>query len=430
MAGEYSLYEESNSSRQSFATDIRLGHVSRVIADQHLCEVRPFWGRGDGGDGLIRCQWLDTDSEGGYIPRVGTMGLVFMVGGEAFFFGAMRPLNTDGSATTKDDANLGIPIEGNKTMATKSGARITVKTNGVIEIVSNTQLTRVYYPTTGQIYEKAKRKDQQYDGGRFSWSTIDDLGHTLQSAEYRRDPTRTAILVEERGYVDDTVIKRTMIGPAVPKKAGIPLAFYEHTISATGEVNLRIHPLPGTPGGFTANIKNTGAFKIQVGIDGAEQFLLDVAETGDLAMAINKIAELIISKAGAVEVKNKIGSISMSEAGEITAKNQMASVLMDAKGAVTIKAPGGEVTISVSGEMKFTAIQKVVVEAKTGIDIKSIGGPVNVEAVGGPLNVKGKTINLDGGTGASQGVLCNPLTISPFTGTPLAPFSQTVKVSA
>jgi hypothetical protein len=54
---------------------------------------------------------------------------------------------------------------------------------------------------------------------------------------------------------------------------------------------------------------------------------------------------------------------------------------------------------------------------------------VNVEGL--KVTVKGQIgVDVDGGTGPINNVLCFPMTVSQFTGSPLVPFSQTVKVSS
>jgi hypothetical protein len=78
--------------------------------------------------------------------------------------------------------------------------------------------------------------------------------------------------------------------------------------------------------------------------------------------------------------------------------------------------------------MSFTALSKVIVDAKAGIDVKSLG-PVNLDAKA-PVKLKALgSVEIDGGTGATDNVLTYPTSINAFTGSPIVPFSTTIKVS-
>lgn len=382
------------------AEGISFGRIWSVDTATRLCKVKTFGGTGAKNDQWIECQWLSLDSnpdgdETTSIPRPGTIGLVFHIDGEAFFFGQMKALRGDKGATTgKEPSNL---TEGDKVIATHKGNKITVKSSGLIEIESSQQLKRVYFPVGNRMLDMCNAYEMWADGGKVSWKTIDELNQTLYKREIRRDILRSFIIVEEIGAVDSTVLYNFSIGPGVPGVEGVPLPIYNHKVDLTGKHNFSIKP-PGIPVavGTEVELSPDGSIKIEAGTI-PSQFALNFSGlTGDTSLEINRLAKVFISGKGDIEVTGPVASFKMSMAGEIT-----------------VDGPTG---------IKITTMK--------GLDIDSVG-PINVNAKG-PVTIAGLTLKLDGtagAMGATDFVLTNPTTLSPFTGNPLVPFSTTVKVS-
>ena len=397
MTQDYSIYERGNPTRVDQSEGISFGRVWKVNTETRLCEVHTFGGNNNKNDRVVECQWLSLDAhpegdESTSILRPGTIGLVFHVGGEAFFFGSMKPLREDKGATTGNEPSS--LTEGDKVIATDKGNKITVKSSGLIEIEANQELRRVYFPAGNRMLDICNAYEMWADGGKVSWKTIDELNQTKYSREIRRDIARSFVIVEDIGAVDATTLYNFAIGPGVPGVEGVPLPIYNHSVDATGKHTFSIKP-PGVPMavGMEAEIHPDGSFTIASGT-APNQFAMDFSGlTGDTSIEINRLAKVFISGTGDVEVVGPVASLKMSMAGE-----------------VTVDGPTG-----------------IKLSAKKGIDIESVG-PVNVTAKA-PITIKGITVNIDGGTGTSDFVLTNPTTLSPFTGNPLVPFSATVKVS-
>jgi len=95
------------------------------------------------------------------------------------------------------------------------------------------------------------------------------------------------------------------------------------------------------------------------------------------------------------------------------------SLTVDAAGNVTVNAEGpvtvdteGEFTVEAAGDATVLTEGKATVEAQQKALIKGASG-----------------VDLDGGPGAVMNVLVHPKAISPFTGNPITPPSNTVKAS-
>jgi hypothetical protein len=253
------------------------------------------------------------------------------------------------------------------------------------------------------------------------------------------------MVVEEKGYVTVDILSRITIGPALPFFSDIQTPTYVQTISTSGEVHTTVTPpLPaGSPMGYESLIGPDGSISIKAGA--AQTVTIDVSTLGDVSISVNELASASISKLGDIalegpvasasmsaigdiELANAVGTASMSATGDIEVANAVASLSISSTGDIEIAGPLATITISAAGEVSISAPQKVTIEGKLGVDVKALG-PVNIEGVG-PMSIKTKgIIQLDGGSGASDFVLTNPTTISPFTGAPLVPFSTTIQVS-
>lgn len=427
-----SIYESDHPVREQQAFGFAFGRVVEVFAKERYCTVTTFLGKGSLNDNYIpRCQWVNLDSnpegdESTSIPRKNSIGFVFYVDGEPFLFGFFKPLARGATTVTGEEpAKL---IEGDKVISTVAGNKITVKSNGAIEIVSSDTLRRTMIPKGSAIFDLCRRYQLRTDGGTMDWASDPLTQLTVHKAEYRRDLLRTFIMTEDRGGVDASTIWKRQIGPAVPGVLGVQLPSFTETISILGEYETQISPPSpvGTPIGIRTKLSPDGSYNFKSGP--IPNFELDISPTGAAKVAVNSLLTIELSATGAVQVKNPTCTLSMSESGDIGVENPLVKVKALATGDFEISAPGGSVKISNAGEMSFTALQKVLVDAKAGIDVKSLG-PVNLEAKA-PVKLKALgSLELDGGTGATDNVLTYPTSINAFTGSPIVPFSTTIKVS-
>lgn len=402
---------------------IALGIIISVDTDKRFCQVKTFMG-GPGFEDLHlpQVQWLSTDSnpegdESTCIPRVGATGLVFFVEGEAFIWGYFRATDpTAGAVTGNEPSDL---LEGDKVISTVAGNKVVVKSNGVIEIHSRDSLRTIYFPKDGLLSTLCRAysfESDAYDVKARLQNAV--LQSTLTAKEYRRDIGRTSIVVEERGYVDSTVVKKVAIGPGIPGVSGVQIPVFQYTTDITGKVDVEVGVL-GT--GVTVEVTPGGGFKMANLLASAQ-----MSESGDWKFD-NLLASVEMTAAGDLKAKGPTAEGSMDASGNIEVKNTVATIRAATSGEVTVDAPGGSVKISVAGEVTVDANAKVVVNALAGIDLDT-KGPLNITALG-PVTIKGVTVAIDGGTGSTNQVLSFPDTVSQFTGTPLVPFSTTVSVS-
>ena len=263
MHGDYSLYESKNNYRLERSNGIAFGRVVKVFAKERYCQVQTFNGSGNMSDNVLdRVQWLSMDSnpegdESTSIPRKNSLGLIFFVGGEAFLFGFFKPLKKGGvAAQGNEPVNL---MEGDKLISTVAGNRVTVKSNGLIEIFSTESLKSVRFPTESKLLEICRRYDLRTDGGSHLWES-DENGKTLLQSEFRRDLLRAVVAFEEKGAVDDSTILKTAVGPANPGGPGVLGPLYEHTVGVDGatQLNVGLTTLTISPTGEIA-VKTPGA---------------------------------------------------------------------------------------------------------------------------------------------------------------------------
>jgi hypothetical protein len=444
-----SILEGNHPTRIQQSSNIALGRIVDVDIKKRTCTVATITGRDSVFDKYIpECQWLCQDAnpegdESGSIPRRGSLGIVYFVDGQAFIGGYAKPLGDQGTTLRGNEAAT--LNEGDKIISTLGGNRLTIKISGLIEMYASQGLKRLLIPTGSQIVDLCSTYDLKTAGGLQIWRPSKTLT-TLWRAEYFNTTNRLYLIEEKKGFVSSDIIYKRNIGAGtqgVPQGTKLPV--YTKTIGLSGETITAIHPpLPeGSPSGYLSTIGPDGSIEILAGA--AQTTKINVGSTGAVEVDVNSLGNLMMSdsgdfifagpvasasvlKTGDVELANAVGIISMTKEGDITAENAAATLSMAAKGDISISNTTVTITISAAGEVTISAPQKVTIEGKAGVDIKSIG-PVNIEGVG-PMNIKTKgQIMLDGGTGASDFVLTNPTTLSPFTGAPLVPFSTTVMVS-
>ena len=397
------LYESHHRNRQDQQCNIAICRITSVNADDRLCTIKTFFGTGATDDNHVpNCQWLAQDSnaegdESTSIPRVGSIALAFFIDGEVFVMGFLKALNDEGKALTGNEVTK--VTAGDKLIATIGGNRLAVKSNGSIELRSKETLRTIYFPTDSLMNHLCGAYLLQADGGYQDWRK-DELGNTLYREEYRTDLARTSVVIVEKGFVDATTIERTTIGIPLPGTTEVPAPSFQKTIGKLGEVSLKIGP-PGLATGFEANILPTGAFDL----------------------AVNSILSIEGDALGAFSVANKIGSVELSEKGEITVKNKAATISISPAGEVSVESTAGDATIKA---------KNINLEALGDVSVKTTAGKATIECLEAVLSAKAG-IKIDGtgggGAGATDFVLTSPTTLSPFTGSPLAPFSATVMVS-
>lgn len=378
------IYERSGGLNRLNKNGIALGKITHVDAKTRFCEVKTFFGE----PGLIdlhlpKVQWLSTDSnpagdESTSIPRVGSTGLVFFVGGTAFIWGYFKATSpAKGAVTGKEVADL---KEGDKIIATVGGNRIIVRANASIEIQSTDTLRTIYFPKDGLLADICEAYTFKGDGGTESWKIINEANQTLYKRETRMDLARTNLVYEEMGAVDGaTVIKRTTIGPGIPGIEGIQLPVFKFEQDITGKTTCEVG-LAGTGlsiemtplGDFTmknllsqVNLAASGdwEFKTPAGTfkmstAGDAEFTntasgkLSVTATGDVE-ASNPKGKYTMSATGDMEISNNGVEITGTATGDVTAKSKIGqgTLMMEKTGAVTLKGAIGVLKIDKDGKI-------------------------------------------------------------------------------
>jgi len=434
---DVSLFERLHRNRQEQASGVAFGRILDVDAKKRLCTVVTMMGAGSMNDQVLpNCMWVSTDSnpegdESGYIPRRGTMGLVFFIDGATFFWGAFNPLGLEGSAA-QPDSKLNL-VEGDKVISTLTGNRITIKRSGLVELYSSDLLQRLMYRTLTGVYRIQDICGEYVlnvsDGGLITWSSDPITQVSLYRAEYRRDLAKSFIITEEKGNVTPDIISRTYIGPGTPGYPQVATPVYTNEITIAGQMTttLSFPQFPGTPAGYSSVIGPDGSIAIKAGT--FQTTTIDVGASGAVAMDVNKLAQVSVSETGDITLKGPVASASMSAVGEATIKNALATATLKASGEIEITNVKGKIVINPAGQITIESSLGAIKIQAAQIDIKSMG-PLNVESLG-PTKVKSTgPLELSGlGMPATGSVLTNPQTLSPFTGAPLVPFSTSVKVS-
>lgn len=416
---EYSLFETNNRYRQEQAFGIALGRVVSVNAEERVCAVSTFGGCGSMDDQYIaRCQWLSPDispegDELGFVPRVGSIGLVFFVNAQAFIWGFIRPLWKGGTAAKGDEKT--VPLDGDKFLSSVNGNRISVKRSGVIELYTSGTLQRIMSPRDGSLTEICKRYNLRcMEGGRLDWEADPITETSLYRAEYVQSQLRAFIVTQEIGYVSPTILYRLKAGPGVNFSRDILTPSFEQTIGVAGEITTKVTP-PTTPVlvGCETVMSPTGKISVKAGA--AKKTTVDISPSGAVDISVNDLAKASISAAGEIEL----------------ASNKLHKITISPKGDIVITNPSSTITMSSTGDVTVDTKKKVTMTALAGIDVKNTTAtPINIESLG-EVTVKAKSINLKGGLGAVplQSVLTTPAAISDFTGKPIMMGSQTVKAS-
>lgn len=483
-------HESNHPSRIEQSANIALGKIMEVDVKMRRCTVATITGRGSIFDQWITdCQWLSPDAnpegdEFGSIPRRGSWGIVYFLDGVAFIGNYARPVGKGGSTLRGNESAVLNP--GDKIISTQAKNRVAVKGSGLIELYVSETLKRSMLPSSGLLIDHCSNYDFKSNGGFFKWLTfsgfLPPLQNVLWRAEYYSTTNKGTIIEEKKGYVNDSIVYKRTIGEGAPGVSSTVIPVYMKMIGTDGTTTtaITIPTAEGSPLGYKSTLNPDGSVEILMGstqgtvltVDSSGAVILDVnglsnlalSESGDLnytgpkglaeitaqgAITIaNESTEIVVASGGDVTVTGPNTTVSIAEAGDVEIAGPKTTLSITADGDVSIAGPavnmditaGGDLTIkgsdftlslTASGEVKLESSANIAIESTGGgVSVKGVG-PVDVEATGGDINIKssGQILIAGGGGSATDSVLTNPTTLSPFTGAPLAPFSQTVKVS-
>lgn len=374
---------------------IAVGRISEVYPFERLCGVHIIQGTPSlVGRYYPRAQWgsLDANPEGdesSTVPRVGSIGLVFVLCGQAIVWGFIKPTTRkNGARTGKEYSELG---EGDKIFSTSSGNRIVLKTSGLIELYSGENLKSLFFPKGGIWSTICEEMQVRTDGGNLFWRTIDPaLNTTVFLQEYRKDLARTSIIYDEIGFVDATTIKRSTMGVGVPGVVGVPAPLYEYTMDITGKEIKKFGPggiltVTSQPTGEfeiknaigTGSLSPAGDWKIQNAIATAE-----MTAAGDVNI-LNAVAEAHLASTGDIEIKNKTFSVTATAAGDIEIKNPTVTVTATATGDIEIKNPIADIKVDASGDYELSnATCKMIMKSSGELEFSGPVGKLKIDAAG------------------------------------------------
>lgn len=380
---DHSLYEKANRTRESQASGICFGRITRVYPEQRMCEVKTFMGQGVQDDNSIpHCQWINMDAhpdgdESTIIPRVNSYGLVFFIQGQPFIFGFFSPLTGTGNPGTIPSAGIETDDkeqlnEGDRVLKTIGRNKIILRAHGEVEIHSTDVCRTIYFPDRHIINTMCRNYEFRTDGGTHDWINIEDTGNTISSKEYRTDIKRSNVIIEEKGYVTGEIISRTSIGAGTDD--GISQPVWSRTILRTGETEFFIRAAGATVG-----------HKLTVKPDGTT--LLEIA--GKTTAEIKASGETTLNVGPGKAILN-----------------------ITPAGAVTLTAED-KVTVTAKGDISMTTDANLTATVKGNATVKATGN-ANIECA--KATVKAQSNTLKGGA-----VSDNPVNNDPITGIPLQP---------
>ena len=444
-----SIYERKHRSRTEKAFGVCLGQITKVFADERLCEVRTFSGAGSLNANVIKkCQWLSWDAnpkgdESTNIPRRGSLCLVIYVDGEPYIIGYLRGLNGKlGAVTGKEEPC----VEGDKVLSNVGGNKIKLSANGLIEFVSKATLKVLMFPTTSLLNILCRNFQMQSDGGYVEWSSQDDTS-TLYTGNFRNGLANTFVVQEQKGFVTSDIMRRVAVQTGVGD-----LPVYEETIALTGEV-VRTVGAPGVPmhtftqdatGAFStetntykAAVEATGAFTIENGAGNGMSLSVDPVGAISLTNGAGNGLSLSVDATGAIDLSNGAGNgftASVAATGDTDLTfGPTVTASISSSGEISLETTAFQLSVSSSGNLTITAQGKVDLTATQGLTTTVQQGDCQIICLGGKAVISSTNIALDGaggnGAGATGKILLAPTTIDPFTGTPLGPGSNTVTCS-
>lgn len=369
---DHSIYEKQSLTRRSQNYGMSFGRITQVFPEERLCEVKTFMGQGLQDDNAIpKCQWISMDAhpdgdESTSIPRVNSYGLVFFIDGQPFIFGFFSPLTGTGSASiqTGDKEEIN---EGDKVIKTVGKNKIILRAHGEVEVHSTDVCRTIYFPDKNIINTLCRNYELRADGGSHDWINIEDSGNTISSLEYRTDIKRTNVIIEERGYVTEEVISRTVIGAGTAD--GVDQPVWSRTILRTGETEHFIRA-PGATSGHKLTITPDGATKLDVAgkttvdIKASGETTIDVGP-GKATVTISPAGAITVTAEGQATVTAKAG-ITMTTDGDLTATAKGNATIDCAKATIKAKSnalKGGAVAAHAANN-----------DPITGIPLQPVGG--------------------------------------------------------
>ena len=366
---EDSIYETGHPRRMQQDAAIAFGRVVATNVSKRMVTVKTFLGKGATDDNHVECQWLNIDAnpdgdESTSIPRTNTMGLVFYVNGETFFFGGFKALNALGQAVTGDESDTAL-LEGDKIISTNAGNRITVKASRLIEIFATEGLRRVYSPGDDRILDFCANWQIKTNGGSILWENSGaPLNQTLWSAEYAANINRTTVVYDQIGNVSSTVAYQRDVGTAFPGLRGVSVPFFTESIGIDGTYDRAIGPFGGA---FTQTIGPDGSIEIS-----NLTTSISVSPLGDVAVE-NAIGTFTLSAGGDFNLSNALGTIALAKDGSWLAEGPLASIAATAAGAISIDGSLGKGSFA-NGQVEFggpagALVQTLIDVVKEMIDL-------------------------------------------------------------
>lgn len=348
-----SIYEQTHEGRRDIESGITFGRVTSVNIAKRMVTVKTFLGKGIMDDMHIpNCQWISLDAhpdgdETLSIPRKNTIGLVFFVGGEPFFFGGIRGLNADAGAVTGNEAEKRL-LEGDKVISTSSGNRVVLKASRLIDIISTELLKRTYSPKDNRIIDLCSNYQLTADGGSILWENQGrPTNFTLFDAEYADGINRTSILRDRIGQVSTSRIFQRDMGVGIPTLRGTKLPLYSEYIDKDGTHGVAVGP----NGVFTRVVKPDGSWVVK-----------------NLGITVE------VSPTGAFSAKNKTSGVELSDSGDLSYENPTVKISAAAKGDINVSNPTVNISASSDGEFKLDSSQAVAEFGKGKFEISGPAG--------------------------------------------------------
>jgi len=399
-----SMYEESNPLFKSMVNGIAIGSIQEMNSNTRLAVVKTFMGPTELSDlDLIDCMLVFPDAnvfgdEFLSMYTKGTIGMVFFVGGQAFFFGGIKPWNAkDGDPSEGEDGTyLGTEIEslepGDKILGNRRGNYLSVKANGLINIVSVANLLqRTYQPLGNLMRDTCDSYLRTWKGGEKRQQQLDPVIQTMiDKEEVRRDFFRSFVMVTEKGAIGLDGMYRMQMGIGIPAVPGVGLPIYEETLSILGEKVFTI-----SPGGLLPTVNVVygpeGSLSMTIGL--LSNFTLDVSPTGSVDISINSLLNIALSELGDVEVAGPIGLVSMDATGNIEASNAVGGLTLSAQGDYEVANAVGTLSMDASGNFELAGATHtismnngdILVEEAVGAALSLSKGKVALGAAAGEL---------------------------------------------
>lgn len=404
------IYENGGQYKEENDVGMSYARVLSVSADNRNCEIITF-GAGLSDKYFPEAQIIsmDTGREGDEfisIPRRGALCIVNILGCQAYILGFIRPNSVSGAPIWGNEIQL---RQGDKLIGTKAGNRLTVRSNGLIEVLAvKGGLQTVWSPSDDSITELCSNKITTSSAGKESWEVDLETSLCRHRQLFKKDVAQTSVIIEERGHtagfgldglVDPILYKQSM-GTLPPGLSDIPITQFYREIDIFGVRKTYIGP---TTAGIT-----TGFEKIEDGFLGSLEYNIGVAKqvhleadglTGDTLLNLFKLInlEMTPSSGGGVILKTplmsleiepsggykftngvgtlpgaEVSSLSVSPVGALTFKNNIAEASIAESGDISIKNKTVEIGVTATGDTSIISTSKAyAIEAKGSGEISA-----------------------------------------------------------